>query len=69
MNSYERKHLYDVEEKCPYCGEETVFMCEEFDAEFCTECDKWLEPKCGDPSCPYCSKRPGKPSDIVYFCL
>ncbi len=67
MNSYERDDLYGIEEKCPYCGEESVYMCDEFDASFCMECDRWLESRCGDPFCSYCAKRPAKPSDIPYI--
>jgi len=35
---------------------------EEFDAYYCTTCDKWLEKQCSDPKCEFCSKRPKKPS-------
>jgi len=34
-----------------------------YDAYVCTFCDEWLEDKCGDEACPYCSSRPAKPSE------
>ncbi len=67
MNSYKGDNLYDVEEKCPCCGDETVFICIEFDAKFCIKCDKWLESQCSDPMCSYCANRPTKPSEIPYI--
>ena len=36
---------------------------EEFDSYYCLTCDKWLEKKCSDPKCEYCTKRPNKPSE------
>ncbi len=36
-----------------------------FDAFACLTCDEWLESKCHDPFCNYCSKRPKKPSSEV----
>jgi len=36
-----------------------------YDAVYCADCDEWLEGKCPDTECEYCSVRPEKPSDIV----
>ena len=29
------------------------------DACYCINCKEWLEPKCSDPECRFCSGRPG----------
>lgn len=34
---------------------------EEFDAEYDTETNKWLESVCSDPYCNYCKNRPPTP--------
>lgn len=31
---------------------------EEYDAYYDDKTKKWLEPKCNDPKCDYCKKRP-----------
>ena len=36
---------------------------ETYDTYFCSTCDVWLEDKCGDPECEFCTARPDKPSD------
>lgn len=33
-----------------------------YDAVYCADCDEWLEGKCPDRECEYCSVRPEKPS-------
>ncbi|HUW31766.1 MAG TPA: hypothetical protein VM223_09160 [Planctomycetota bacterium] len=33
-----------------------------FETLFCKSCDEWIDPKCGDPKCGFCSNRPEKPS-------
>lgn len=35
---------------------------EEFDSNYDDELDVWLEGKCDDSECEYCSRRPEKPS-------
>jgi len=45
---------------CPDCGARKVYN-EEFDAHFCPTCNQWLEERCGDRKCSYCSKRPAHP--------
>lgn len=36
---------------------------EEYDAMYCRNCDTWLEIKCNDDDCEFCSKRPERPSE------
>ena len=38
---------------------------EEFDCYYCVECNEWLENKCSNPQCDYCSNRPEKPNDCA----
>lgn len=33
----------------------------EFDSYYCTKCNAWIEQKCEDSMCMYCSKRPDCP--------
>ena len=42
------------------CGAIRVYY-EDYDAYFCPKCNVWLESKCSDPKCEYCTKRPEKP--------
>lgn len=37
----------------------------DFDDLCCEKCDEWLSPKCLDPECNYCWKRPDKPSQAL----
>ena len=67
MIEFEREDVYIVEGTCPFCGEESVALCEEYDSEFCVECDRWLETACTDPFCRFCAKRPARPTDIEYI--
>ncbi len=67
MSSIEIENMYVADSVCSYCGEKSVYMCDEFDALFCIECDRWLERRCGDPNCEFCSERPPKPSGIPYI--
>jgi hypothetical protein len=46
--------------RCPRCGARKVYN-QEFDADLCPACNRWLERKCSDAGCSYCSKRPAKP--------
>lgn len=50
----------DKENLCEKCGGFSVFYAI-YDAYFCPSCNDWLESKCGDPSCLYCSNRSDKP--------
>jgi hypothetical protein len=49
---------------CPTCGQPTTRI-ERVDAYACLACDVWLEDPCNDPTCEFCAKRPGRPSDIA----
>lgn len=55
-------HDKDLEsdEKCPFCYTPKVYSIE-YDAYYCSKCNKWLESKCEDKECKFCSKRPDKP--------
>lgn len=37
---------------------------DEYDAYYCEECNTWLESKCDDPTCEFCTVRPEKPNEI-----
>lgn len=47
----------------PQCNGDSIFF---FDAMCCILCDTWFNKSCGDPSCPYCSKRPATPSETFF---
>lgn len=32
-----------------------------YDSYYCSLCNEWLDPKCEDPDCSYCPKRPDRP--------
>lgn len=51
---------------CLNCNSNNIFYYDRFDAECCLLYDIWLEKVCGDPSCPYCSKRPATPSETFF---
>ena len=34
---------------------------EQYDAYYNPKTDEWIEPRCDDPTCEYCSARPEKP--------
>jgi hypothetical protein len=45
-----------------YCDcEDKKSYSQEYDAYYCKSCDKWLEDKCDDPNCEYCTTRPQTP--------
>ena len=46
--------------RCPDCGKKGSYK-EKYDAYFCSKCNKWLDTKCSDITCEYCSKRPDNP--------
>jgi hypothetical protein len=45
---------------CNRCDQRTS-MSDEFDALYCGRCNRWIDSKCSDPHCSYCSKRPARP--------
>lgn len=46
---------------CPKCDSEIQYS-NKYDAFYCELCNEWLDPKCEDPKCEFCSTRPNKPS-------
>jgi NADH pyrophosphatase NudC (nudix superfamily) len=53
----------DVNRFCPDCGGEKQYS-SKVDTYYCELCNKWLEEKCTDPECHYCTTRPEKPSQV-----
>jgi hypothetical protein len=49
----------DLNQDCE-CGNEKSYSAE-YDAYYCKSCNHWLESKCDDPECEYCTKRPKVP--------
>ena len=47
-------------EKCPKCWH-CQFYNDIYDVFFCAYCNTWLERKCGDSKCHFCTERPKKP--------
>lgn len=46
---------------CRKCNSERQYS-NKYDAYYCELCNQWLERKCEDPECEFCSIRPDKPS-------
>jgi hypothetical protein len=42
--------------------EETKKYSAEYDVYYCENCNKWLESKCSDPKCEFCTTRPESPN-------
>ncbi len=54
------EETYNKENLFHKCG--FLLLCSyDYDADFCAACNVWVTPKCEDPYCNYCSKRPEKP--------
>ena len=51
---------------CPLCGQKSLVLIYEYDALGCTSCYDWRDKACGDPDCPYCSRRPKTTYEV--FC-
>ncbi len=49
---------------CDKCGS-VIYYDDKYDTYFCQSCNEWLESKCDDPECEYCTKRPEKPIQDV----
>lgn len=53
---------------CKSCGtkweykKDMIDYSEAWDAYFCLNCKEWVESKCGDKDCAFCSNRPEKAS-------
>ncbi|KYG92121.1 hypothetical protein MHH70_03455 [Metasolibacillus sp. FSL H7-0170] len=54
-----------LEERCQQCRSQKI-RDDQYDAYFCATCNKWLEEKCNDSDCHYCSQRPNKPIPEQY---
>jgi hypothetical protein len=52
---FERRRDY-----CNRCGQ-PIELDWDYDAHFCRSCNRWIDSKCSDPQCSYCSKRPVRP--------
>ena len=52
---FERRQEY-----CNRC-DQRLLMSDEFDALYCGHCNRWIDTRCSDPRCVYCSKRPARP--------
>ena len=50
---------------CPTCSSERQYD-EKHDAYYCELCNVWLEEKCTDATCKFCTTRPEKPSQVIY---
>ena len=48
--------------RCPECGHDRSYSYA-YDAFYCSECDKWLEPKCEMLGCIFCTGRHPTPSE------
>jgi hypothetical protein len=60
IDGIEIEGFIDEERFCPICRSNQVYF-DDYDSYFCPECNYWIEKKCGDPHCDYCSNRPYKP--------
>jgi hypothetical protein len=59
------EEIYKNENLFHECG--FILLCSHaYDADFCAACNVWVTPKCEDPNCSYCSKRPAKPLPCLY---
>jgi hypothetical protein len=50
----------DVNPNYCSCGSKQKFSIE-YDAYYCKSCNEWLESKCDDPTCEFCTIRPATP--------
>jgi len=48
--------------KCPGCKRMGVYA-EYYDSYYCPDCDIWLDEKCADATCNFCSRRPEFPKE------
>jgi hypothetical protein len=48
---------------CSTCGSEKQYN-DEYDSYYCELCNKWLEEKCNDSECGFCTTRPEKPITV-----
>ena len=56
MSQTENKQIdYD---KCCFCGSFHIRRAPKYDAYYCVACWKWIEPKCLNDTCAFCTTRP-----------
>lgn len=48
---------------CPMCDKWPPLYSDKHDANYCPDCNIWLEDQCGDDDCEFCSNRPVLPLD------
>ncbi len=53
--------------ECRKCGKKAILQIEKYDSWCCITCNEWLDDVCGDPDCPFCSKRPETPYEAYYY--
>jgi Zn finger protein HypA/HybF involved in hydrogenase expression len=51
-------HVSDL--ACDICNSAIVYH-DKYDAQFCPNCNHWLEKACSDADCCYCAGRPDNP--------
>ena len=49
---------------CETCGGRLILFFKH-DAVCCPGCNQWIDLRCGDPECRYCSQRPQTPADAL----
>ena len=59
-----KNYILTTKQTCDTCGKKIFYFCK-YDAEFCSNCNKWLRSNCGDPDCSYCGKRPETPEHAL----
>jgi hypothetical protein len=51
---------HDRRHRCNRCGRRTE-LSDQYDAYYCGHCNRWVESKCRDVTCRFCSQRPERP--------
>ena len=51
---------HDRRHRCNRCGQSTELH-DQYDAFYCGYCNRWVESKCRDVNCRFCSQRPERP--------
>lgn len=64
IDGNEIEGFIDGERHCNMCKSHLVFY-DDFDAYFCPKCNNWMESKCTDSECEFCSSRPDRPLAIA----
>ena len=48
-----------------HCSHEHTDLCWTYDCVYCVDCHQWLESKCDDEDCNYCSLRPANYGKVL----